>query len=281
MSDGQQKRQLYIVGGKGKNVPGWLSAAFDYEQFDQDHAKTRTLEPTKTPDAVVVLSSWIGHEHFYGARDLAERLKIPMILSPGGWSSSLKAAADLGVEWYIQDVERARSSGDLAEPEVETVEVFIDNAWREAYNREWSAREALERRYSRDRSKFDQAQEELARLKVKGEAAQRVIAQIRAAAAAQRKVSAEIQARSERVAEALSSHIKSLKDLFDVAEAGHAAVLKASSRIGDIRRIAQARLDALNAAMTIAEDGLATIRQVAREETPADPISASNAGSCS
>lgn len=265
MSDGQQKRQLYIVGGKGKNVPGWLSAAFDYEQFDQDHAKTRTLEPTKTPDAVVVLSSWIGHEHFYGARDLAERLKIPMILSPGGWSSSLKAAADLGVEWYIQDVERARSSGDLAEPEVETVEVFIDNAWREAYNREWTAREALERRYGKERANYEHAHNELyrmregekARLKKMDDVARRVVNEIRTAAARQREKlelhNKEIQKRSERVARALAVHLSSLEELFDVADEAHSSIIGTSAKLRTARKITKQKIDILNAALQIAE----------------------------
>ena len=273
MADGHQKRQIYIVGGKGKNVPRWLSAAFNHEQFDQENAKTRTLKPAKKPDAVVVLSSWVGHEHFYGARDLAERLEIPMILSPGGWTSSLKAAADLGVEWFIQDIERTRNSGNLTKSQIEEVEEFIDNAWREAYNREWSAREALERRYSKDRGRFDHAQQELVHLKKKEAAAQRVIAEIREAAAQQREASTKIEERSARVSEALAQHINSLRSLFDAAEAGHAATLKASTRLGEAKRVAQGRLDALQAAMTIAEDGLAMIRQV--ETTP---VSASNAG---
>lgn len=199
------KKKIYIVGGKGKNVPPWISAAFNYEQFDQDHAKTRTLEPSNSPDAVVVLSSWVGHEHFYGARDLSERLGIPMILSPGGWSASLKSAADQGVEWFIKDIDRAKTSGDLSDSQVADVEDFIDNAWREAYNREWSAREGIERRYNKDRGKFEHAQRELARLREKEEAAQRVIAEVRAAAAAQRKATESAQAASERRTKAIAA----------------------------------------------------------------------------
>jgi len=279
MSDSPLKRRLFIVGGKGKNVPRWLSEAFDYEQFDQENAKTRTLEPSVPPDAIVCLKSWVGHEHWYGARDLSQRLSVPLINAPGGWSTSLKAAADLGVEWYVQAVERARRSDDLTEDEAEEAEEFIDNAWREAYEREYEARQALEKRLRKDRTKFEQVQLELERLKKRetasAAAAKRVLAEVRAAAAKQRAASAEIQERSERVSEALIQHISSLKELFDSAEAGHAAVLKASSRLGDTRRIAQAKTDALRAAMTIAEDGLAMIRQISPSP---DHVSASNAG---
>ena len=279
MSDSPLKRRLFIVGGKGKNVPRWLSEAFDYEQFDQENAKTRTLEPSAPPDAIVCLKSWVGHEHWYGARDLSQRLSVPLINAPGGWSTSLKAAADLGVEWYVQAVERARRSDDLTEDEAEEAEEFIDNAWREAYEREYEARQALEKRLRKDRTKFEQVQLELERLKKRetasAAAAKRVLAEVRAAAAKQRAASAEIQERSERVSEALIQHISSLKELFDSAEAGHAAVLKASSRLGDTRRIAQAKTDALRAAMTIAEDGLAMIRQISPSP---DHVSASNAG---
>jgi len=279
MSDSPLKRRLFIVGGKGKNVPRWLSEAFDYEQFDQENAKTRTLEPSVPPDAIVCLKSWVGHEHWYGARDLSQRLSVPLINAPGGWSTSLKAAADLGVEWYVQAVERARRSDDLTEDEAEEAEEFIDNAWREAYEREYEARQALEKRLRKDRTKFEQVQLELERLKKRetasAAAAKRVLAEVRLAAARQRAASAEIQERSERVSEALIHHISSLKELFDSAEAGHAAVLKASSRLGDTRRIAQAKTDALRAAMTIAEDGLAMIRQISPSP---DHVSASNAG---
>lgn len=277
MADTTRKRRLYIVGGKGKNVPSWLNSAFDYEQFDQENSKTRTLEPQKTPDAVIVLSSWIGHEHFYGARDLAERLNIPMLLSPGGWSSSLKSAADLGVDWYINDIERCKTGPALTKPQIEEVETFIDNAWREAYNREWAARKALERRYSKTRTKLEIAQDALVILREKDAAAQRVIAEIREAATAQRKVTEDIQDRSARVTHALIEHMAALENMFDAAEESHASLLKASTRLSDVRNQASSRLDSLKAALTIAEDGLATIRLVG-PQTPMATVFTSNTG---
>jgi hypothetical protein len=282
------KRRIYIVGGKGKNVPPWITAAFDWEQFEQDHSKTRTLEPDKAPNAVVVLSSWVGHEHFYGARDLADRLGIPMILSPGGWSASLKAAAEMGINWFINDIDRSREAGDLTESEVEDLDVFIDNAWREAYNREWSARQAIERRYGKARSRFEHAERELQRLTERDAAAQRVIAEVRTAATAQRRAleearaeadrkTQEIQDRSERVAATLVDHIESLNALFDVADRSHASVLRASASLNDVRRIAQRNLDTLRASLTIAEDGLPTITED-MEERDTNPVSAFNPG---
>lgn len=276
MANDSKKKRIYIVGGKGKNVPPWVDAAFDWEQFEQDKSKTRTLEPDETPDAVVVLSSWVGHEHFYGARDLAERLDIPMILSPGGWSASLKAAAELGVEWFITEIDRSRGSDALDEAQVEELDEFIDNAWREAYNREWTAREALERRYSKDRKLLEQARKDLADLKRRDQAAQRVIREIRSAAAAQRNALEEVERRSERVARALLGHIGSLQELLVAAEESHSAVLSSSTKLGSARRLARAKLDALQAALNIAEDGLTTISED-MEEREASSVSASNA----
>ena len=285
---GQSKRKLFIVGGKSRNVPRWLSNAFDYEQLEQDHPKTRTLEPSKTPDAVIVLSSWVGHEHFYGARDLAERLGIPLILSPGGWTSSLKGAADLGVEWFIQDIERARSTGNLTEAQVEEVAEFIDNAWREAYNREWAARNALERRCSRLRKELEGSQTALTELKERGEAARRVVAEVRAAAAKQREAlekartaserrAEKIQARSERVSEAISHHMISLLRLFEVAEVSSDALHAASVSLGEARGLAKEKLATLKASLSIAEEGLPTDVIRDTENPVTDTISTFNA----
>ena len=265
MSDNPRKRRLYIVGGKGKNIPAWLSEAFDYEQFDQDNAKTRTLEPTEAPDAVVCLKSWVGHEHWYGARDLAERLGVPFINSAGGWSGSIKAADDLGVEWFIQGIERAKSSDDVEV--AEKAEEFVDNAWRGAYEREYEARQALEKRYGRDRRKFEAAQAELEKLKEQGAAAQRVIVEIRAAAAAQRtaleKINAaseqrahEIQERSERVAKALSEHMASLMALFEASDISHEALLAATNKLNTARALADEKLAILKASLAVAEGGV-------------------------
>jgi len=270
-----QKRRIYIVGGKGKNVPPWIDAAFAWEQFEQDHSKTRTLDPANRPDAVVVLSSWVGHEHFYGARDLAERLDIPMILSPGGWSASLKAAAELGINWFISDIERSRSSGVLTESQVEDLDSFIDNAWREAYQREWAAREALAKRYTKDRSRLEHVERELTRLEVKEAAAQRVIAEIRAAAKTQREEmerhNSEIQDRSSRIADALSHHISTMKELFESVDDAHLMLIRTTSKVSGARSEAQAKMDFLRASLQIAEEGVPA-------NVKGDPVSASNAG---
>lgn len=278
------KRRIYIVGGKGKNVPPWLSAAFDYEQFEQDHTRGRTTDPSKTPDAVVVLSSWVGHKHFYDARSLAEKLGIPMILSPGGWSASLKSAADLGVEWFINDIASAKSTGTLDEPEAAELDEFIDNAWREAYNREWAAREALERHFGKERAKFEQAQEALFQLKRRDAAAQRVIPEIRAAAAKQRKEleahAQEIQERSARVARALTVHLSSLDELFDVADEAQKSIIGSSAKLRAARKMTKQKVDILNAALTMAEEG--TESDYAEREiepcdiTTGDPVVSSN-----
>lgn len=281
MSEKKKKRRIYIVGGKAKNVPPWLDAAFEWEQFDQENAKTRTLEPTKDPDAVVCLKSWVGHEHWYGARDLAERLKIPLINSPGGWSSSLKAAADLGVEWFIQDIERARADGDLSEEQSDELEEFIDNAWREAYEREYEARAALEKRYGQDRKKFEHAQRELKRFSDRDEAAQRVISEIRKAAAAQRasleearaeseRRAAEIQARSERVAAALSGHMLSLLELFEAADLTHEELRSSANKLNEVRGLAKEKLATLQASLEVAEGGIPERMKLK------EPVSASN-----
>jgi DNA-binding transcriptional MerR regulator len=284
MSGEKTRHRIYIVGGKGKNIPPWISAAFDIEQFEQDHTRGRTPDPTKSPDAVVVLSSWVGHKHYYDAEKLAEKLSIPLILSPGGWSSSLKSAADLGAEWFINDIETAKVASE--KDEKGSAEEFIDNAWREAYTREWNARNALEKHYRKLRIQLEEAQEALRQLKTKEAAAQRVIVEIRAAAAAQRRALEESQAetkaqigeireRSERVSTALAEFIASTNEMFTVADSANEAALQAATQLGNARNITRHKLNILNIAMTGAEDGHHDVTP--EDEETAEPVSASNA----
>lgn len=228
MSDAPKRRRIYVVGGKGKNVPPWVTAAFDVEQFDQEHTRGREPNAANRPDAIVVLSSWVGHKHFYDGRDLAERLKIPLILSPGGWSASLKSAADLGAEWFIKDIENAKKSDSLDEKEVTDLSEFIDNAWREAYTREWAAKTALVKRHESVRLELELAKEALGVATSRQAAADRVIQEIRAAAAQQRealdiaqaetgRLAESIRSKSERLSNALGAQLKLIETLHDRA----------------------------------------------------------------
>ena len=255
------KHRIFIVGGKGKNIPAWISAAFKWEQFHQDNSKTRDLEPSNRPDAIIVLSSWVGHEHFYGARNLSEKLNIPLIISPGGWSTSLKAASSLGVEWFIQDIERAKYSNDLTTELVDELENFIDNAWREAYTRELVAKEAIVRRYSKDRKKFEKSQQMLKELTKKDEAGQRVISEIRVAASNQRRslekervkanqIVIDVQQKNDLIIEALLRHIDSIQELSKAAN----VIIDAGCKLKNANRIAGDSIDAVKQIILLREE---------------------------
>lgn len=246
MSESRKKRRIYIVGGKGKNVPPWVAAAFDVEQFDQEHTRGREPDAGNKPDAIVVLTSWVGHKHFYDGRDLAAKLKIPLILSPGGWSAALKSAADLGAEWFIKDIEAAKKSADLSEKEVSDLTDYIDNAWREAYTREWTARAALEKRHEQLREELERAKESLGAAITRQEAADRVIREIRAAASQQRvalgKAQAEtgrlaeiIKAKNERLSSAISVQLGNIESLMDHTFQAHNMLFKMAQEISDLR----------------------------------------------
>jgi hypothetical protein len=246
MADAPKKRRLYVVGGKGKNVPPWVTAAFDVEQFDQEHTRGREPNAANSPDAIVVLTSWVGHKHFFDGRDLAARLKIPLILSPGGWSASLKSAADLGAEWFIKDIENAKRSDALSEKEVADLTDYIDNAWREAYSREFTARAAMEKRHELLRKELEAAKSALADAATRQETANRVIKEVRAAAAQQREALDQAQAetgrmaeatraKSERLSQALASQLEGIEGLVAQSALINAELHGHAQRITEMR----------------------------------------------
>lgn len=266
MADAPKKRRIYVVGGKGKNVPPWVTAAFDVEQFDQEHTRGREPSANNNPDAIVVLSSWVGHKHFYDGRDLADRLKIPLILSPGGWSASLKSAAELGAEWFIKDIENAKRSDSLSEKEVSDLTDYIDNAWREAYSREFTARSALEKRHELLRRELEAAKEALAEAATRQETADRVIREVRAAAAQQREALDQAQAetgrmaeatriKSERLSSAVAAQLESIEALVAQSALINAELHSHAQRITDIRfQVSQGLKDLRNAVDDVGDE---------------------------
>jgi hypothetical protein len=230
-----KKRKLFVVGGKDRNVPSWIKAAFEVEQFDQDEgSRGRVPEPKATPDVIVVMKSWIGHKHYYDAKALAERLEVPLIEAAGGWSAAVQGAAEQELDWFLSAIEKTKDSEEVKAEKVDVVEV-IDSAWRQAYDREWAARTALERRYGKDRARFEAAQERLRSVAGRETAALRVIAEVREAARLQRenldqakeeirKLSDETRRRSERTSALLTAHIAGARALIDNVSAGEEAL---------------------------------------------------------
>jgi len=259
-----KKHKLFVVGGKDRNVPSWIKAAFEVEQFDQDEgSRGRVPEPKATPDVIVVMKSWIGHKHYYDARDLAERLSVPLIEAAGGWSAAVQGAAEQELDWFLSAIEKTKDSEEVKAEKVDVVEV-IDSAWRQAYDREWAARTALERRYGKDRHRFEDAQAKLRTITNREAAAERVIAEVREAARLQRehldKSKAEVgrlvedaKERSERISGALGAHILGLNTLLARAEAGEDALAKAARFLAALRTDVQQSLAELNIALEKAE----------------------------
>ena len=259
-----KKHKLFVVGGKDRNVPSWIKAAFEVEQFDQDEgSRGRVPEPKATPDVIVVMKSWIGHKHYYDARDLAERLSVPLIEAAGGWSAAVQGAAEQELDWFLSAIEKTKDSEEVKAEKVDVVEV-IDSAWRQAYDREWAARTALERRYGKDRQKFDDAQIKLRAITNREAAAERVITEVREAARLQREnlerskaeVGSLVEAtkqRSERISAALTSHILGLNMLLGRAAAGEDALDKAARFLAALRIDVHQTLAEINIALEKSE----------------------------
>lgn len=265
MADEPKKRRIYVVGGKGKNIPPWVTAAFDVEQFDQEHTRGREPSADQRPDAIVVLTSWVGHKHFYDGRELAAKLSIPLILSPGGWSASLKSAADLGAEWFIKDIESAKKSDSLSEKEVSDLSDFIDNAWREAYSREWAARSALEKRHEILRKQLEDAKSQLASAATSRESADRVLREIRAAAAQQRealeiaqaetgRMAEVIRAKSDRLSAALATQLDYLAAVNDQLSSAANSLQTSAHHLSGLNDLFNQGMKELRAAIAAASD---------------------------
>lgn len=269
-----KKHKLFIVGGKDRNVPPWIKAAFDVEQFDQDAgSRGRVPEPSQTPDAVIVMKSWIGHKHYYDARELAARLGVPMVEAAGGWSAAVQAAAEADLDWFLKAIEKSKDS-DEVKASAEPVEEVIDNAWRQAYEAEWTKRTALEKRYAKDRKKFEETQAKLGTVAGREAAAQRVIDEVRAAANAHRerldkateevrKVAEENQRRADKITLALANHLLNIENLISRASNAEEVLVQGAKVLGDVKHALVRNLKELNEAL-------------AKVDTPTQSIPAPN-----
>jgi hypothetical protein len=284
-----KKHKLFVVGGKDRNVPPWIRAAFEVEQFDQDEgSRGRVPEPKAKPEVIVVLKSWIGHKHYFDACDLAKRLSVPLIEAAGGWSSAVQGAAEQELDWFLTAIEQTKDSEEVKAEKVDVGEV-IDNAWRQAYDREWAARTALERRYGKDRQKFEAAQVRLRAITNREAAAERVITEVREAARLQRenlerskeevrKLVEETKQRSERISASLTAHILGLNSLLSRASAGEEALDKATRFLAALRIDVQQTLTELNSALEKTEGPPQIIAapHVAAESTTPQKSSSTN-----
>lgn len=280
--------KLFIVGGKDRNVPPWIKAAFCVEQFDQDAgSRGRVPEPSTTPDAIIVMKSWIGHKHYYDARELATRLGVPMIEAAGGWSAAVQAAAEADLDWFLKAIEKTKDSEEVKTSKEEPVEEVIDNAWRQAYESEWTKRTALEKRYAKDRKKFEEADARLGAVAGREAAAHRVIEEVRAAAKAQRerleaateevrRLAEENRQRSDRITLALANHLIGIERLIDRVSAGEQVLLQGAKLLADTKQGLIHNLRELNVALGTVERAPQNI------ETPSVAVattSASNSAS--
>lgn len=245
------KRRILVVGGMAKkNVPDWVLESFNIEHFESTSGKSWKPNSGRDPDAVVVLNAWVSHKHFFDAREIAEKLSVPFIVSPGGWSAAIQKASDQGIDWFADSIQET-TSDESGESDV------VNNAWQEAYSKEWEARKALERRYSRDKKLFDSAKKSLKQAEEKGAAADRVITEVREAAKEQRarlaaateefnRRSEEIRQRNNRLSECLSSHFDVMKRLLDRIAVGEEALSHAVTIMKETRGLLESNMAELS-----------------------------------
>lgn len=245
----QPKRRILVVGGVDKNIPTWIRCAFEIDHFESEHGRNVAPSSKAAVDAVIVLNAWVSHKHYYDARSFAESRKVPCLVSPGGWSKAIRLAAEIGLDWFISAIEQAKDRM-LREEDQEELDQVIDNAWREAYEREWAKNQVLEKRLAKDRKMFDKALASKAKARTREEAANRVITEVREAAKRQRehldKATIEVRETAERVAaenavlaEYLSSHFDELRDLLDRLGRGEQALVEAARMMAKSRTALQ------------------------------------------
>jgi len=258
------KHRLFVIGGvANRNVPVWLQAVFDIEIFQGDQDEKQKPKPEKTPDAIIVLSSWISHKHFHDARALADELDVPFVLSPGGWSAAINSAITSGIDWFVRDIEAAKDEIPAENP-AEANASTVDNAWHEAYSREWAKNQALERRLRKAEEKLDKLATRQATAQRREDAAERVIAEIREAARLQRerlekaqaeveRTAGEMQERQARLSGCFAEHLTSMKTLIEKIENGESVLLQAARAMTDMRAALEWKATALVESLKVAE----------------------------
>jgi hypothetical protein len=209
MSD---KRKVLVVGGLPKDVPAWVSEAFEVEQITgHNNGGSGFLKPTIEPDVVIVCHDYVSHNYADQAHQIASKRGVPWIGMRTGWSGVVEMAAKAGLDWLVNA--RQSATEKCEGEEREKGEREVNNAWEQTVEYERQRAEAAIKRLAKEERKREAADATIERQR---EAAQRVVAEI-----------------NRRHAARIEQLLAEFKDATDQAEAV----------IARLKRICQMRLE--------------------------------------
>jgi len=104
---------LLFLGGKPRNIPE-KNLLCTWEQIDQDEAERRDPGFKKIPTVILVMKDFLGHSAYDRFKEKAGLLRVPFVVSSGGFGALIAAAKEQGV-----DLSRWVKSNGEKEPEKE------------------------------------------------------------------------------------------------------------------------------------------------------------------
>jgi len=221
------KKNVFVIGGRGNNIPKWAWAAFEIEHVDREES-TGKFAPKAQPDAIVVNVDFVSHQYSSQAHEWGSSLKIPVLHARSGWSSAVEEAAKLGIDWFVRSVQAA---GKSMIEESQAVETMAESAWESAVAYERARADAAIKRLRKEATRREQLEHTLKRLRDGAE--QRIVGEIRLRAAQMRDAQRE---RDQQLADLGRTTAKAL----EVAMTAHEMMTRAFQ---DVIRAAQGALD--------------------------------------
>lgn len=88
---------LLFLGGKPRNIPE-KNLLCTWEQIDQDEAERRDPGFKKIPSVILVMKDFLGHGAYDRFKEKAGLLRVPFIVSSGGFGALIAAAKEQGVD---------------------------------------------------------------------------------------------------------------------------------------------------------------------------------------
>jgi hypothetical protein len=101
---------ILFLGGKPRNIPE-KNLLCTWEQIDQDEAERRDPGFKRIPTVILVMKDFLGHSAYDRFKEKAGLLRVPFVVSSGGFGALIAAAKEQGLDlskWVKNGAEPAK-----------------------------------------------------------------------------------------------------------------------------------------------------------------------------